>query len=209
MPELSDFGRPEPRGGGSGSAPVAVKEPRQAPAVARVFARALQTEGERGAATRWSVVARYVSYLLVLVGATGVAHLAFSSDPSMSLGGVLLLVSVTAIAVTGALGMVFMPEQREEITKQAKHFMFGVVAFPGVGLALMHAVVRSSGLDPAGQDAFVAMLSGSIPWLYIFATLIPMAVFIKLVAGMRTIHSSRLGDEEELRLYTRQDGLQR
>lgn len=204
MPELTDFRSP--------SAPPAPKPPSTPRASAlRIpapFARALASEGDRGVAARWSVLARYATYLLTMLVCTGVAHAAFASEPTMRLGGMLLLVSLTVIAVTCAVGMVFMPEEREELVKQARHFLFGVVCFPSTGLAIIHGIVRAAGLDPAGQDAFVGMLRGSIPWLYTFATLIPMAVFIKLVAGMKSIHSSRLADEEELRLYTRNDGLQ-
>lgn len=178
-------------------------------AVPAPFATALAQEGHRGVAARWAVLGRWGSYLATVLLCAAVTHASFGTSPTLRLGGVLMLLSVAVIVATAAAGTWFFSDQQEEIIRQCRQFVFAIVVFPGTGLAVLTGLLRVSGLDPSGQDAFVNMLNGSIPWLYVFATIIPMVVFIKLIAGMRSIHTSRLEAQEEVALYTRQDGWQR
>jgi hypothetical protein len=63
----------------------------------------------------------------------------------------------------------------------------------------------SSGSD----DLFIRTAVAALPWIYFIPVLVPSIIFLRLVAGFRTIDRVGLDDEEILQIYTRNDGLQR
>jgi hypothetical protein len=143
--------------------------------------------------------------------AVAIAHWAFSDRPQWRFGGLLMLFSVAFILVIAAAGTVFYAESRQQIVDQARHFAFGIVAFPGAALAVFMRVV-SAALEPVGEgDMFTSILRGSgLPLVYFSLVAIPAFVFAKYVfGGLRSVNRRALADEETLATYMRHDGWQR
>lgn len=180
------------------------------PAASKLRA-ALRTEGKSGVALRTAVALKYVTWLLTIVAAVAISHACLSTAPAMRYGGIVMLFSITLVLVTGAVGTWFFPPHRMEIIEQMRRFAFSIIALPGTSIALFIAMLNVSGLDPTRQDMFISLLDYAVPMVYVATVVIPSAVFVKMIAGYRTIHThgASTDDFETARIFARQDGLQR
>lgn len=169
------------------------------------------TEGERGVATRWAVVFRYLAYLGGIVAIAAVV----GAMPALgTLASQLIIVSSVMIIVTAAVGTIAFPTERRALVDQMRFFVFGIVCFPSVVLGALLSVVNnanvaSAGISAAGSsDALIVGIGQSaIPYLFWATVVVPPFLFVKTVVGMRKLHRQRMDDEEAVRLWTRQDGL--
>ena len=169
-----------------------------------------RVEGPRGAATRSSVVLRYASYLLVMVIATVVTGACFASVPGATTGGEWMLLSASFQLVTAAIGSFFLVQNRNEIIAQVRSYVFGYTVLPGTGIAIfMWAARHLAPGTAANPDVFVNSLNAALPWLYFLPIILPAVIFLKTVAGMRMIHREQLDDQEMMKVWTRNDHLQR
>lgn len=162
------------------------------------------TEGPRGVAVRTSVGLRYGGYLLTILLCAGIAHASFAGT-AWRLGGTLVLFSSALMVMTAAAGTVFMPHKRSEIVEDLRHFLFQLSILPASGIAAFDWVIRSYTQDPRNQDNFLGLLQNSLPLMYAFTVFIPAIVFLKAVAGRRSLERSQQDDEEALNTWTRQD----
>jgi hypothetical protein len=172
-------------------------------------ARLLQFEGLRGLSTQAAVYVRYsAAFAAILVG-SAVIH-ALVAPTRWATAGQWMLLAAALMVLTAAAGTMVYTNQRNEIIEQARHFIFGLALFPGLGFAVLMRASADFFAGPAAQgDAFASMLGNALPILYFITVLIPPLVFIKTIAGLRNLHRSNLDNEEYMRLYTRQDELAR
>ena len=171
--------------------------------------RIMQFEGLRGMSTRGAVYARYSAAFATVVVGSAAIH-AMLSPTRWSTAGQWMLLSAALMVLTAAAGTMVYTNQRNEIVEQARHFIFGLALFPGLGFAVLMRASADFFSGPATQgDAFASMLGNALPILYFITVLIPPLVFIKTIAGLRNLHRSNLDNEEYMRLYTRQDELAR
>lgn len=170
--------------------------------------RRRRNEGLRGISVRLSVQLRYVSYWFTIVLAGALTHYCFKSVPEASSGGVWLMASCAFQLVTAALGTMFAAHRRDEILEQLRAYVFGYTVAPGVGVAVFMWVARNM-VSSGSEDMFIKTAVSALPWLYFIPVLVPAVIFLKMVSGFKTIDRIGLDDEEMLKIYTRNDGLQR
>jgi hypothetical protein len=171
--------------------------------------RLMQFEGLRGMSTRGSVYARYFAAFAAIVVGSAVIH-SMLAPTRWQTAGQWMLLSAALMVLTAVAGTMVYTNQRNEIIEQARHFIFGLALFPGLGFAVLLRASADFFSGPAAQgDAFASMLGNALPILYFITVLIPPLVFIKTIAGLRNLHRSNLDNEEYMRLYTRQDELAR
>jgi hypothetical protein len=171
----------------------------------RAASRLMQFEGLRGRSTRASLFFRYFSYVLTIITGSALTQGATQGIKYAEGGGVFMLLSITSISVVGAVATLFYVNLRNEIIKRVRHYIFGIIVFPGVLLALFLYATGSWW----GTDTFSTTLSTALPIIFLVTVVLPAFIFVKEIAGMRTIYRSTLDDEEAVALWTRQDGLQR
>lgn len=170
----------------------------------------LITEGPRGSATRLGVWWRYATYLLVIIACSGITEACFSSVSDAHSGGEWMLLSVTFQIVVASIGSWQYAAKRPEITQQLRSFVFGYTVFPGTGVAIfMWAASHISATSTTGTDVFVSTLNNALPWIYFLPIILPTIIFVKSVAGMRSIHREQMDDQETYATYSRNDGSQR
>jgi hypothetical protein len=167
-------------------------------------ARVRAVEGERGMAVRWSVGLRYLAYVGLIITCVAVTNATFRGT-AWSMGGTLMLFSAAVMCVTAALGSMFMPQKRVEIAEELKHFLFQISVLPGTGIAVFIWVMNGYMSNPQNQDNFLGLLHNSLPILYAFTVFFPAIVFIKAVAGRRTLDRTQQDDSELMATWTRQD----
>jgi len=102
----------------------------------------------------------------------------------------------------------FAAHRRDEILEQLRAYVFGYTVAPGVGVAVFMWVARNM-VSSGNEDMFVKTAVSALPWLYFIPVLVPAVIFLKMVSGFKTIDRIGLDDEEMLKIYTRNDGLQR
>lgn len=176
----------------------------------KALSRIRQFEGPRGHSVRATIWLRYVLYLAVILGCSLSSQALLSGLPEVGNGGDWMFYSVVIILASAAAGAVFYTNHRNEIVNQARHFVFGIVVFPGTGLAiLMRLLDGVTGSITSSQSFLSSTMADALPLVFFCTIVLPCLIFIKLVAGMRHLHRSRLDDEEAVRLWTRQDGYQR
>lgn len=187
--------------------PLAGKEEKlSTPAkVTRAVSRITQFEGPRGYSARIAVYFRYISYFLMIIGCSALTEVCTKGIPNAAGGGKWMFLSTTVIVVGGAISTLFYVNLRNEIIEKVRHYVFGISLLPGTLVALFLYATS----DFLGQDAFGGTLAIALPIVFLCTVIIPALVFIKEMTGIRTMHQSRLDDEEAVRTYTRQDGLQR
>ena len=173
--------------------------------VTRTVNRISQFEGLRGRSTRNSLFFRYISYMLIIIASSALTQGATLGIRYAEGGGIFMLLSCTSITVVGAIATLFYVNLRNEIISRIRHYVFGIICFPGVLLALFLYATSSWW----GDDAFSNTLSTALPVIFLVTVVLPAFIFIKEIAGMRTIYRSTLDDEEAVALWSRQDGLQR
>lgn len=170
--------------------------------------RRRRNEGLRGFSVRSTVFLRYLSYWFTIVAAGALAHYCFRSVPEASSGGIWLMASCAFQLVVAALGTLFFANRRDEILEQMRGYIFGYTVAPGIGVAVFMWVARNM-VSSGSEDMFVRTAVYALPWIYFIPILIPSVIFLKMVSGFKTIDRVGLDDEEILRIYTRNDGLQR
>lgn len=210
MSALHAFADGAPMGGAAGSGPRVPQPHRSYAPEPRGLHRIRQFEGPRGYSTRAAVYLRYVGYLLVIIMCSSFCQAAFAGEDRWRNGGKWMLFAACLTLATGAVGTWTTANLRNEIVTQTRHFLFGLTVWPGVGIAAIMWAARglTSGADLNG-DAFLSLISNALPIVYFCTVIIPPIVFIKTISGMRTLHRSHLDDEEMMRMYTRQDSMQR
>lgn len=201
---------PGPPGGGGPTPGPGPGLPRPASLPERIRSRIESFEGRRGLSTRRALWLRYASYYLTVVLCSATTHAAFSRTSLWRSGGLVMFFSATVMVAAAALATFAFTNYRGEILAQLRHFLFGICCFPGVGVALFLWALQRFLSNPAARDDVVTNVAfNAIPIVYFTTVVLPVFVFVKMVFGLRTFHRSRLDDEEMLRLYARQDGLQR
>jgi hypothetical protein len=171
----------------------------------RAVSRLQQFEGLRGRSTRAALALRYVAYLFSIIVFSALTQGATDGIRYAEGGGIFMLLSCTTISVVGAMATLFYVNLRNEIISRVRHYIFGIVLLPGTLLALFLYVTKSWW----GEDTFSSTLSMALPVVFLVTVVLPAFVFVKEIAGMRTLYRSTLDDQEAVTLWTRQDGLQR
>jgi hypothetical protein len=165
-------------------------------------------EGLRGLSTRMSIRLRWVSVMLTVLLGSSLTQWGMAPSGTWRNGGRFMFWSCVLMAATGAVGTWFYPTHRPEIIEQFKHYLLGVTVIPGTSLALINRA--ASGLfssSPGAQgDAFLSVTVNALPLLMFATVVIPSVMFVKLIAGLRYLHRSRLDDEEAMLTYSRGDG---
>jgi hypothetical protein len=174
----------------------------------RTWRQALNVEGARARTIRVSVAVRYVWYLLVVLGVTAVISTLFA-DSRYSMAGVLVLFASTTILFTGAVGTMFMPHQRPELVEEVRHYLFQLMLFPALAVAVLVQVIHSYTQDPQRSDGFFDLLAWSLPIMFMVTVVLPPIIFVKAVAGRRHLERSQRDDEEAMAGWSRQDWHQR
>lgn len=190
--------------------PPQSEKPQQRADIARLTRRARRrrNEGLRGVSVRVSVLFRYLTYWFVIVLSGAVAHYCFRSVPEAGSGGIWLMASCTFQLVIAVLGTMFAAHRRTEIIEQLRGFLFGYTIGPGIGVAVFMWVARNF-VAGGAEDLFIRTAVAALPWIYFIPILVPAVIFLRLVAGFKTIDKVGLDDEEILQIYTRNDGRQR
>jgi hypothetical protein len=195
--------------------PASIATPPEGGIVARttrVASRIRTVEGLRGYSTRASVLARHAASFVGLLMCISVCHWAFSAIPAWRFGGLVMLYSVTFIAVIAAIGTIIYADARSEIHSQARHFVFGIIALPGAAMAIFMRIINGALTAPSAQeDMFISVLRGNaLPLAYFSLVVIPAFVFAKYIfGGIRSANRSAMTAEETLATYMRSDGWQR
>lgn len=173
-------------------------------------ARMRTAEGPRGYSTRAAVFVRYAVYVLTVVLCSSLSGVMLKASGTTSLGGPFTMGASTAVLFTAALGTALYPTQRQSIIDQMRHYLFGLMLFPSTGIAAVVWAVTSVAAGPtASPDVMIRTLNFSLPAIWACTLIIPLVIFIKVVAGVHTMHRSHLDDEEMVQLYTRMDSHQR
>ena len=176
---------------------------------ARKIAKRFVLEGPRGRSTRNAVWLRYFSYFLTIVLAAGITQACFASVQGAQSGGQWLLLSASFQLAVAAIGSFMFSNRRAEIIRQVRSYVFGYTIFPGMGLAIFMWSARHLTAGASSGDVFVSTLNNALPWIYFLPVVLPAVIFMKTVAGMRTLRREQLSDQELMRTYTRQDSSQR
>lgn len=169
--------------------------------------RRLSTEGPRAMSTRAALGLRYASYVATLLLCVAVTSW---SGLFAGAGAAVLAGSVSLLLGAGVAGTWLLPASRKEIVEQAKHYAFGIVALPGAGIAVLYRLSLSWARGGSESSSWLLDLSqNALPLVFFATVLLPIPVFIKVLAGWRFLNRSRMDDQEAIALWTRQDGLQR
>jgi hypothetical protein len=207
LPYQHDPGAPAPAGNPWPERSAAT--PRQSVvdrATARV-GRVRQFEGIRGYSSRATLFLKYVNYFFLILLVCGVTSFATEGVRYATGGGMFMLFSCTTITVTGAVATLFYVNLRREIVERVRHYVFGIVLFPGALLGLLLRALQE--WEWVNEGSLGTTLQAALPAIFLATVLLPAIVFVKEIVGVRTLHRSRLDDEEAVQLWTRQDGLQR
>lgn len=173
-------------------------------AVQRV-SRLHQFEGSRGVSSRAAVVFRHVTYMLIVLLCSALTQAATAGIKNAQGGGWFMMLACTSVVTIGAVSTLFYVNLRNTIVERVRHYVFGIIALPGTMLALFIKAAQSW----LGSDTLGSTLGAALPVLFLATVIIPAFVFAKEMMGIRTLHLSKLDDEEAVRLWTRQDGLSR
>jgi len=165
----------------------------------------LRVEGPRGRSTRTAVIFRYIGFFAAIALCSAVAEAVTAGVPNASKAGAWMFASCTVMSLAAAVGTAAFPANRLEVLEQWRHFLFGLCLFPGTGIAIF--IWATSGLfSSTSNDAFAGLMADALPILYFVTVVIPTLIFIKWVAGQRTIYRSRMDDQEMVEMWTRQTG---
>lgn len=174
----------------------------------RLAGRVRTIEGPRGVSTRAAVYVRYMVYGLIIAVASAATHALFAGTPWSSGGYVMFYASVSML-LTATVGTWLYVNQRNEIIEQVRHYVFGFAVFPGLFFAGLYRVTLPGFASEFAQtDAFLSVVGNVIPILYFVTVLIPAAIFVKVISGIRNLHRSSQDDQELLGTISRQDGRQ-
>jgi len=167
-------------------------------------------EGPRGLSTRASVYLRHVAYWFLVIMCSAITHWCFHHVNKYLIGGEMMFALAMLTLAAAAVGTLFYTNQRNEILSQARHYTFGLMLLPGTVLALIIAGAQTLAgpAANASNDQFMAVLLTGLPMVYFATVVIPPILFIKMLAGIRHLHRSKLDDQEMMTLWTRQDHIQ-
>jgi hypothetical protein len=168
------------------------------------MARVRRVEGPRGTAIRVTVVLRWLAHVFAVILAAGIMHAAFA-ETSFHAMGTLMMFSAAVMAVTGALGTMFIPTKRPEIIEEFRHCLFHLCLAPAVALAAFSWVLDSYIGDARNGDQALSSIGHYLPMLCAFTVLAPAVVFVKMVSGRRHLDRSAADDAEMMATWTRQD----
>lgn len=169
--------------------------------------RVRQFEGPRGVSSRAALAIKYVNYVLVALLGCGLTGLATDGVRFAAGGGTFMLFSVVCVACVGAISTMFYVNLRNEIVERVRHYIFGIILFPGTLLAFVLRALQE--WEWVNEGTLGTTLQAALPAIFLATVVLPAIVFVKEMVGIRTLHRSRLDDEEAVHLWTRHDGLQR
>lgn len=169
--------------------------------------RIRQFEGLRGYSTRAALAVKYLTYFLLITAFSGVTQVATNGVKYASGGGKFLFVSCALVAVAGSTSTLFYANLRNEIVEKVRHYIFGIMLIPGMMLALMLRALQQ--WEWANEGSLGVTLQAALPAVFLATVVLPTLVFIKEMLGIRTLHRTKMDDQEAVQLWTRQDGLQR
>lgn len=173
-------------------------------------ARIQNSEGPRGYSTRAAVYLRHVAYFMVLILCSSITHFAMNAaGPYVLDGGKAMFFLATLTLAVGALATAGYANHRNELLEQIRMYVFGMMVLPGTGIALVLWMVHGLVTSQANPDAFTRTLDTGLLMVFGAALIMPPIVFLRLVAGIRTMHRSTRDDQEMLQAYSRVDGVQR
>lgn len=173
----------------------------------RKVSRIRQFEGLRGYSSRATLAIKYINYFLLILLCCGLTGYLTKSVRFASGGGTFMLFSIAVITVTGAVATLFYVNLRNELVERVRHYVFGIVLIPGTLLAMTLRAFQE--WEWANEGSLGGTLRGALPVVFLASVVLPAIVFVKEIVGIRTLHRSKLDDEESVQLWTRQDGLQR
>ncbi len=171
------------------------------------LSRSRRFEGLRGGGTRLSIALKYATYTLAIVAGSGLTEWLTDGVRYASGGGRFMFASLTVITVTGAFSTFFYVNMRAELVEKVRHYVFAVTMAPGVLTAAALGAVQS--WQYANEGSLGVTLQMALPAVFLATVALPAIIFVKEMLGIRTLHRSRLDDQEAVQLWTRQDGLQR
>jgi hypothetical protein len=175
--------------------------------VTRKVSRIRQFEGLRGYSSRVALAVKYVNYFLLVLLCCGLTGYLTKGVRFASGGGTFMLFSVAVITVSGAVATLFYVNLRNELVERIRHYVFGIILIPGTLLAMTLRAFQE--WEWANEGSLGGTLRGALPVVFLASVVLPAIVFVKEIIGIRTLHRSKLDDEESVQLWTRQDGLQR
>jgi hypothetical protein len=146
--------------------------------------------------------------MLTVLACTGLTQGLLRTMPTVANGGMWMLFSATLTLVTAATGCAFFTNHRNEIIEQCRHFLFGIMLFPGTGIAVLMWATRAATAS-SSSSVLSSAFTNALPLLFFATVIIPSLIYIKVIAGMRNLHRSRLDDQAAVALWTRQDNLTR
>lgn len=173
----------------------------------RKVSRVRQFEGLRGYSSRVTLAVKYINYFLIVLLCCGLTGYLTKGVRFASGGGTFMLFSVTVITVSGAVATLFYVNLRNELVERIRHYIFGIILIPGTLLAMTLRAFQE--WEWANEGSLGGTLRGALPVVFLASVVLPAIVFVKEIIGIRTLHRSKLDDEESVQLWTRQDGLQR
>lgn len=176
--------------------------------IASAWRQATRTEGKTAAAARVAVAVKHVTYLLTTLLVVGAVDGLLTPYPDLSGGPILLLASMTVMFAAAAVGGMVNPQAREEIAELMRKSAFGYTLFPALLIAGLARSLDGLGVS-ADSDLFARTIHSAIPWLFIADVVFPALLFAKTIVGMRASTRNAMDVEEEVGIWTRQDGLQR
>lgn len=195
-----------PQAGGSGPSASTFTE-KLTRRVNSSVSRVTQFEGKRGRSARAALTMKWTSYFFIALLCAGLTEALTLGIPYAEHGGLFMLGSTVVIAATGAGATFFYVNLRNEIIEKVRHYLFGIVLIPGVLLAGVVRVIQQWEWTHVGTIG--STLQMALPIVFLATVVLPMFIFVKEMLGIRTLHRSKLDDEEAVHLWTRQDGLQR
>jgi len=166
-----------------------------------------QFEGRRGYSSRATLVLRYLNYFLLIMLFCGLTGILTRGVRYASGGGTFMLFSCTIIAGSGALATLFYVNLRKDIVERVRHYIFGIILIPGTLLAGTLRALQQ--WEWVNDGSLGKTLQAALPAIFLASVVLPAIVFVKELVGIRTLHRTKLDDEESVQLWTRQDGLQR
>lgn len=167
-------------------------------------------EGPRGYSTRAAVYLRHAAYFLVLVLCSSLTHYAMAAAGPYAIdGGSVMFLLATLTLVVGALATAGYANHRNEILEQVRTYVFGMMVLPGTGISLILWVVKGLISKDATPDAFTATVDMGLLMVFGAVLIMPPVVFLRMMAGIRTLHRSTRDDQESMQLWSRMDGNQR
>lgn len=164
-------------------------------------------EGLRGRSTRVSVAAKYTTYFAAILAGSGLTEWLTDGVRYASGGGRFMFSAITLITATGAVSTFFYVNMRAELVEKVRHYVFAITLAPGVLTAAALGAVQN--WQYANEGSLGVTLQMALPAVFLATVALPAIIFVKEMLGIRTLHRSRLDDQEAVQLWTRQDGLQR